>query len=65
VATEGTHKYIAVYHITSPEVCGSPEWLQARETPWTHRIRPRTRDRLRLTCRPYRRDRPIPTFATP
>ncbi|MPZ47415.1 MAG: hypothetical protein GEV05_29445 [Betaproteobacteria bacterium] len=60
IATEGTSKYIAVYHLTSPEVCASPEWLAARETPWTHQIRPRTRERLRLTCRPYRRARPIP-----
>ena len=55
IATESTHKYIAVYHMTGPEVCGSPEWLRARETPWTHSIRPRTRDRLRITCRAYRR----------
>ena len=60
VATEGTPKYIAVYHMTSPEVCASPAWLEARETPWTNRIRPRTRERMRLTCRPYRRERPIP-----
>ena len=60
IGTEGTLKYIAVYHMTSPEVCASPEWLKARETPWTHRMRPRTRERLRLTCRPYRRERPIP-----
>lgn len=60
VASEGTHKYLAVYHMTSPEVCSSPEWIEARETPWTHRIRPRTRDRMRITCRPYRRERPIP-----
>jgi hypothetical protein len=57
VATESTHKYIAVYHMTGPEVCESPEWLQARETPWTHRIRPRTRDRLRITCRRYDRSK--------
>ena len=57
VATESTHKYIAVYHLTHPDVCGSPEWLEARETPWTNRIRPRTRDRLRITCRRYDRAR--------
>ncbi|MCC7080620.1 MAG: hypothetical protein IT530_08105 [Burkholderiales bacterium] len=59
VGIEGTPKYVAVYHMTSPEVCASPAWLEARETPWTHRIRPRTRERLRLTCRPYRRERPM------
>jgi len=55
VATESTNRYIAVYHLTHPEVCSSPAWLQARETPWTHAIRSRTRDRLRIVCRPYRR----------
>jgi len=60
VGTEGTHKYIAVYHLTSPEVCASSDWLDARETPWTRRVRPRTRDRLRIACRPYRRERPLP-----
>jgi len=55
VGAEGTHKYVAVYHLMSPEVCSSPEWLEARETPWTHAIRPRTRDRLRITCRRYQR----------
>lgn len=62
VGIEGTQKYVAVYHLTSPEVCSSPEWMKARETPWTHRIRPRTRDRLRLTLRPYRRERPLPDW---
>jgi hypothetical protein len=55
VATESTHKYIAVYHLAKPEVCSSPAWIEARETPWTHRMRERTRDRLRIVCRPYRR----------
>jgi hypothetical protein len=55
VATDSSHKYIAVYHLTHPEVCGSPAWLEARETPWTHSIRPRTSERLRITCRAYQR----------
>lgn len=56
VATESTHKYVAVYHLTAPEVQGSPAWQEAIETPWTHSIRPRTSDRLRLPCRAYRRE---------
>jgi hypothetical protein len=52
-ATESTHKYLAVYHLTHPEVCSSSAWLEARETAWTHSIRPRTSDRLRITCRAY------------
>jgi len=55
VATESTHKYVAVYHLTAPQVQGSPAWQEAIETPWTHSIRPRTSDRLRLPCRAYRR----------
>lgn len=55
VATESTLKYVAVYHLADPSVCSSPEWLDARETPWTHSIRPRTSDRLRMTCKTYRR----------
>ena len=56
VATASTHRYIAVYHLAGPEVSSSEAWLEARETPWTHSIRPRTSDRLRITCRAYRRE---------
>ncbi len=55
VAVDSTHKYIAVYHLTGPEVSSSEAWREAIETPWTHAIRPRTRDRLRISCRAYRR----------
>jgi hypothetical protein len=55
VAVDSTHKYVAVYHLTGPEVSSSEGWREAIETPWTHSIRPRTRDRLRITCRAYRR----------
>jgi hypothetical protein len=60
VATESTHKYIAVYHLASPEICNSPAWMDARETPWTHSMRERTRDRLRMVCRPYARSSVVP-----
>jgi hypothetical protein len=55
VATESTHEYVAVYHLAGPEVSSSAAWREAIETPWTHSIRPRTSDRLRLACRAYRR----------
>jgi hypothetical protein len=58
LATDSTHRCIAVYHLAHPAVCSSPEWLEARETPWTHSIRPRTFDRLRITCCAYRRGAP-------
>lgn len=53
--SEGPQAYLAVYHVTEPRVIDSPAWVQARETPWTWRIRPHTRDRMRLVCERYRR----------
>jgi len=52
-AQEGPQRYFAVYHVERAEVVGSPEWLEAAETPWMHRIRPRTSDRIKFICRPY------------
>ena len=49
-------KYVALYHLTSPEVVTGPEWKQASEsTPMPEHIRPQISDRLRLVCRAYRR----------
>jgi hypothetical protein len=53
--TEGDRKYLAVYHTSEPGVVDSPAWLEARETPWTWRIRPHTRDRMRIVCERYHR----------
>jgi hypothetical protein len=53
--SDGNQRYLAVYHLESPGVCSSEPWKRAIETPWTHRIRPRTRDRLRHVLRPARR----------
>ena len=48
----GTHKYLAIYHLEAPGVARSDAWKAAVETPWTDRIRPCFRDRLRiLSCR--------------
>ena len=52
---EGNHRYVALYHLTSPEVCASKAWEEAAVTPWTLRIRPHTRDRLRIPLRRYER----------
>ena len=49
----GTHRYIAVYHLQSPDVCSSKTWREAADTPWTLRIRPHTSDRLRIVLRRY------------
>jgi hypothetical protein len=49
-------KYIALYHLASPEVISGPEWKQASEsTPMPGHIRPQISDRLRIVCRAYRR----------
>lgn len=50
---EGRQKYLAVYHTSEPRVIDSPAWIEARETPWTWRMRPHTRDRLRIVCERY------------
>lgn len=50
----GEHKYIALYHLRSPSVVESKAWTEAVETPWTHRMRPKTRDRMRVVCKTYR-----------
>ena len=52
-ATGGTHKYVAVYHLTKPEVTLSDAWKKAVDTPWSARVRPHFRDRLRVLTRRY------------
>ena len=54
-ATQGPLRYVALYHLVSPEVVASAEWKKAVDTPWTARIRPHMRDRLRVVCRAYQR----------
>ena len=54
VATNGCRqKYLALYHLESPEVVKTAAWARAVETPWTLKIRPFMRDRLRIVCRPW------------
>ncbi|HET9663437.1 MAG TPA: hypothetical protein VFP00_04350 [Burkholderiales bacterium] len=47
-ASGGTHRHIATYHLSGPEVCASKALEEAAVTPWTLKIRPATSDRLRL-----------------
>lgn len=44
-------KYLALYHLESPDVVKTAAWAKAVETPWTLRVRPHMRDRLRIVCR--------------
>ncbi|MBM3218528.1 MAG: hypothetical protein FJZ38_07550 [Candidatus Rokubacteria bacterium] len=55
-ATVGGPKYVALYHLTGPEVVESKEWDVARQSEWTTRITPHFRDRIRLVLRRYVRD---------
>jgi hypothetical protein len=52
-ASTTLQKYVALYHMTSAQVCASAAWAKAVETPWTEKIRPYMRDRLRIVCKAY------------
>ena len=49
----GNRKYVALYHLATPEVQESAEWKEARQSDWTSRLQPHFRDHLRLVCRRY------------
>ncbi len=51
--TSGDRKYVALYHLATPEVQESAEWKTARQSEWTSRLQPHFRDHLRLVCRRY------------
>ena len=53
--SEGRQRYLAVYHLSSPEVCSSQPWKTAANTDWTVRMRPHFRDGMRIVLRRYRR----------
>ena len=52
-ATSANRKYVALYHLESPEVQATQAWKSAANTPWTEKMRPHFRDHLRLVCRKY------------
>ncbi|MDB5864410.1 MAG: hypothetical protein JWO70_2216 [Betaproteobacteria bacterium] len=54
--SDGRHRYLALYHLSSPEVCASKAWEEAAVTPWTRKVRPFTRDRMRIPLRRYERE---------
>jgi hypothetical protein len=56
-ATSANRKYVALYHLESPEVQATPEWKNAADSEWTRKLRPHFRDHLRLVCRKYVRGR--------
>lgn len=48
-------RYVALYHLASPEVPDSAAWKAAANTPWTERMRPHFRDHLRIVSKRYAR----------
>ena len=54
-ASEGTHRYVAIYHLTQPEVTKTDAWSIAIDTPWSSQIRPHFQDRIRILARKYER----------
>jgi hypothetical protein len=46
-------KYLALYHLSAPEVVSTKVWEEAAVTPWTLKLRPHTSDRLRIVLRRY------------
>jgi len=52
-ASDGNQRYLALYHLASPEVQASEAWKKAVDTPWTRKVRPHMRDGLRIVLRRY------------
>ena len=52
---EASHRYVAIYHLESPDVTRGEAWKAAVETPWTARVRPHFRDHIRILTRRYER----------
>jgi hypothetical protein len=52
-ANGGTHRYVAIYHLESPDVARSAAWKAAVDTPWSARVRPHFRHRIRILTRRY------------
>ncbi len=50
---DSTHRYVAIYHLTAPEVTQSDAWKKAVDTPWSARVRPHFQDRIRILTRSY------------
>lgn len=51
----GNRKYVALYHLATPDVQATAAWKQAATSDWTSRLQPHFQDRLRLVCRRYER----------
>jgi len=54
-AHKGSPRYVALYHLASPDVQASKAWKDAASSPWTDKLRPFFRDHLRIVARRYTR----------
>jgi hypothetical protein len=52
-ATSANRRYVALYHLESPDVQATAAWKTAANTPWTEKMRPHFRDHLRVVCAKY------------
>ncbi len=52
-ATSANRRYVALYHLVSPDIQATDSWKKAANTPWTERMRPHFRDHLRVVCTRY------------
>jgi hypothetical protein len=52
-ATAGTHRYVALYHLSSADAPNSDEWQRYMEEPWTQRFGAHERDRFRMLAERY------------
>jgi hypothetical protein len=52
-APDRERQYLALYHMTGPQVSRSDAWTKAADTEWTRRMRPHFRDLLALRCKRY------------
>jgi hypothetical protein len=50
---EGSHRYVAIYHLESPEVTRSDAWAKAVDTPWSARVGAHFQDRIRILAGKY------------
>jgi len=52
-AADRERQYLALYHMTGPEVARGDAWKKAADTEWTRRLRPHFRDLLTFRCHRY------------
>ena len=56
VEGDGVRRYVAIYHLKSPDITRSDAWKIAVDTPWSARLRPYFRDHLRILTKRYVRE---------